>query len=57
MNPKHGGLLNSQSSSMFNSNKGQNISGLDSVGMSFGKATDDGVHVKPFKVMADNLTG
>ena len=43
MNGTNGGLLNSQqSSSLFNSKHNISALNLDSVGMSFGKATDDG---------------
>ena len=53
--------MNSQSSSgsIFNSNKHNNLSGLDSAvgGMSFGRATEDGLQVRPFKAMTNNLMG
>jgi len=49
------GLLNSQSqSSIFNSKANISGLGLDSVGMSFGKATDDGHHHQGFRKV---LTG
>ena len=51
------GFLNSQTDSIFNSKHNLQLSEVDSnIGMSFGRATEDGLHVKSLnKLAATNM--